>query len=180
MRPRRLNPARRAFTIVEAVAVISILAAVGSVVSMLLYTGSKSYTDAAATAQLQAERPGAMARMMRELRYIPIDQTSSPIIPKINSVTASSITWNTNSSITVSSGQLQMVLNGGTAETLVQNITSLVISTFDDSNAALGATLSGAQCNTIRRIQVQITIARDGATQTLRSRVYLRGLMAGS
>ena len=180
MRLAPIHAARRAFTIVESVAVISILGAIGSVIAVMMFTASRSYTDAAATAQLQAELSAAMARATRELRYIPIDQTSAPVVPKINTVTASSITWNTNSSLSLSSGQLQMVLSGGTPETLLKNVTSFSVSTFDESNAALGASLSGSGCNPIRRIQLQMTISRDRATQTLRSRVFLRGLMDGS
>jgi type II secretory pathway pseudopilin PulG len=172
--------ARRAFTIVEAVATMSILVAVGSVVSGLIYTASRSYTDASFAAQLQAELSVAMSRITRELRYIPIDQTSAPLVPKINSVTASSITWSTNSTISLSSGQVQMVLSGATAEVLLQNVTAFTISTFDETNTALGATLSGAGTGPIRRVQVSITISRNGATQSLTGRTFLRGLMAGS
>jgi type II secretory pathway pseudopilin PulG len=180
MRRTTPHPRPHAFTIVETVAVISILAIIGSIVSAITYTASKSYSDAAFTAQLQAELSAAMARSIRELRYIPIDPNSAPVVPKIDSITASSINWNSNSSLSLSSGSLQLVLNGGTAETLLQNVTSFVVSTYDDSNTALGATLSGSGTNPVRRIQLQMTISRNGATQSLRSRVYLRGLMAGS
>ena len=174
------RPSRRAFTIVEAITVMSILAVIGSVVSSIVYTASRSYADGAFTAQLQGELSAAMARAARELRYIPIDATSSAMVPKIDTVTASSINWNSNSSLSLNSGRLELVLNGAAPEVLLQNVTSLSISAFDESNTALGASLSGAQCYTIRRIQIQFTASRDGVTQTLRSRVFIRGLMSAS
>jgi hypothetical protein len=121
-----------------------------------------------------------MSRIIRELRYIPIDQTSAPVIPKINSVTASSITWGTNSSITFSSGQVQLVLSGGTAEVLLQDVSAVTISTYDETDTALAATLSGSGTNPVRRIQVSISLTRNGVTQSLTGKVFLRGLMAGS
>ena len=180
MSTRTPSRSRRAFTIVEAIATMSILVAIGSVVSGLIFTASRSYTDAAFAAQLQAELSTAMSRITRELRYIPIDQTSAPVIPKINSVTAASITWSTNSSITLNSGQVQLVLLGGTAEVLLQDVTAMTVSTFDETNTALAATLSGSATAPIRRVQVSVTITRNGVSQSLTGRVFLRGLMAGS
>jgi len=178
--PRTTPRARHAFTIVEAVTVISILGAIGSVISGLVFAAARSYADASASAQLQAELSTAMARMMRELRYIPVDPNSAPLVPRIDSVTPASIAWNSNNSLSVNGGQVQLVLAGGAPELLLQNVTVFTISTFDQDDAALGGTLAGSACFPVRRVEVLASISRNGKTETLRSRVFLRGLMAGS
>ena len=159
---------------------MAVLAVVGSVVSSLILTASDSYTRASRVAQLQAELSSAMNRVTRELRWIGIDQNSAPPVPLINSVSATSITWNTNYSVALVSGELRYTPNGGTPVVLAKDVSALTISTFNDTNTALGATLSGAQCYPIRRIQIQFTITRSGVSQSLRTRVYLRALMEGS
>jgi type II secretory pathway pseudopilin PulG len=177
---RTTHRIRHGFTIVEAVAVISILGAIGSVVSGLIFSAARSYADASASAQLQAELSAAMARMMRELRYIPVDPNSAPLVPKIDSVSPGSISWNNNNSLSLSGSQVQLVLSGRSPEVLLQNVTAFTISTFDQDNTALGASISGPGCFPVRRVEVVASISRGGRTETLRSRVFLRGLMAGS
>lgn len=178
MTPKRTT--RRAFTLVEMIATMAVLGAVGSVAGTLVYSATRSYTDAARSAQLQTELSGAMERIVRELRWIGIDPDQAPIVPLINSVSATSITWQTNYSLALVSGELRYTAAGGTHEVLLRDVASLTISTFNDSNTALAATLSGTGCDPIRRIQVQITMTRGGVSQTLRTRVYLRSLMEGA
>ena len=164
----------------EVIATMAVLAVIGSVVSSLVLTASKSYTDASRVAQYQAELSTAMTRVTRELRWIGIDPLSAPVVPLISTVSASSITWNTNYSLALVSGELRYTAAGGTAIALLKDVTAFTLQTYDDSNAALGATLSGAQCYPVRRIQITMTITRNGVSQTLRSKVYLRSLMEGS
>jgi prepilin-type N-terminal cleavage/methylation domain-containing protein len=174
------RPHGSGFTLVETIATMAVLAVVGSIASMLVFNASRSFTDASRTAQLQTELSGAMERATRELRWIGINPDSAPVVPLISSVTATSITWNTSYSLSLVSGELRYVENGAPAIVLLKDVSAMTISTFDESNAALAATLSGSACHPVRRVQVAITITRGGATQTLRSRVFLRSLMEGA
>ena len=114
MRPVNFARKRLAMNSLGSVAPVSPL----SVGSSLILTATDSYTRASRVAQLQAELSNAMNRVTRELRWIGIDQTSAPPIPLINSVTSTSITWNTNYSITLASGELRYTPNGGAAVVL--------------------------------------------------------------
>jgi prepilin-type N-terminal cleavage/methylation domain-containing protein len=172
-RPAAPAPRRPAFTLVETIATMAILAVVGSMASSLVYTAIRSYSDAGMTAQLQDELSVAMERMVRELRGVGLASGT----PDISSVTASSITWNTNSSLTLASGELRYSAAGGAAQVLLTGVTEFSVSAFDESDAAMAGTLSGASCAPVRRIQIQVTIARSGRSQTLRSRIFIRSMM---
>jgi hypothetical protein len=124
----------------EVIATMAVLAVIGSVVSSLVLTASKSYTDASRVAQYQAELSTAMTRVTRELRWIGIDPPEcAPVVPLISSVSASSITWNTNYSLALVSGELRYTAAGGTAIALLKDVTAFTLQTYDDSNAGPGS-----------------------------------------
>ena len=170
---------RRGFTIVETIAVMSILGIVGSVSSLLIYSGVASYRGAAVLAQIHEEEATAMARLAVEFRKIPLDGTAGSMAPQISSVTATSIAWSTSYSLTLSGTQLRLVEAGGATSTLLDNVTAFSIQCYDEGNAALGASLSGAACYPIRRITVSFTVSRQGTTDTLRTKFFIRSTMQG-
>src|SRR5687768_219864 len=95
----------RAFTLVEVLATITIIAAVGSVASVTLVSALDGYIDAATQSQLHSELSIAVDRMDRELRKIARD----PIVagaPNIASVGPTSITWNADYRLSLSAGLL--------------------------------------------------------------------------
>ena len=75
---------------------------------------------------------------------------------------------------------VMLVEDGGAAAVLLSDVSSLAVQTYDESNAALAASLSGAACDDIRRVAVAITIERSGVTETLRTKLFLRCTMAGA
>ena len=168
------------FTLVEMLCALTITALVGSVSTSLIYSGVKSYRNASARAMLHSEISTALDDSFRLLTSIPRDTTAAVVAPAISSVTATSITWNTNSSITLSGSQLMYSEAGATAACLLNNVTSFTIATYDESNAALAATLSGASTRAIRRVEFQATVSRDGVTETLRMRAFIRSTMSGA
>lgn len=170
------SPSRRGFTLVEAITTMVVLAIIGSVTSGMLLSGVTGYRDAATSAQIHAEASAALDRIVRELREVPLDAGA----PDIESVTSNSITWATNSSLTVSGSKLRLSIAGGTAQTLLDSVSSFSVQTYNESNTALSASLSGAGCAPIRRVQLQVTVTRQGVSQTLRTRVFLRRAMEGS
>lgn len=177
--PVPVRRARRGFTIVEAIAVISVLAALGSIASTLIYTSVSGYRNISTQAQLVEEGSTALERLQTELRKIPLDSTASGTAPLISSVTATSMAWNSNYSLSLSGTQLSLTENGGTSSALLNNVSSLTIQCYDESNTALAASLSGSACNSIRRIAITITLTRDSITTTLRTKVFLRSTMSG-
>jgi prepilin-type N-terminal cleavage/methylation domain-containing protein len=170
---------RRGFTLVEAVAAMSIIAALGSVGSAFIYSGISSARNAYASLQLHEEASSALERIVRELRRIPLDGSAGTIAPTISAVTATSISYGTNSSLTLNGGSIVYVDSGTPAATLLSGVTSFDIQCSDESNTPMNASLSGSACYPIRRIQVTITCARDGISETVRTRVFIRGAMKG-
>jgi len=169
----------RGFTIIETIAVMSILAIIGSIASALLYTGVSSYRDASTLGQIHEEEATAMARLAVELRKIPLDPAAGTMAPLISSVTPTSMAWNTNYSLTLSGSQLQFVEAGGAASTLLDNVTDFTITCYDESNAVLAGTLSGNGCYPIRRIKVSFTVSRQGISDSLTTKFFIRSTMQG-
>lgn len=179
MRIQRRHP-RGGFTLIEAIATIVILAALGSVGSSILMTAMNGYTSAAIRAQLHSEESIALDRIIRELRKVPRDTGAGGTAPLIASVTANSLAWNSNYTLSMSSTNLMFVENGGTSRVLLPDVSSFAVQTYDESNVALAASLSGASCYPIRRIQISISMSRYGVTESLRTRLFIRPVMVGS
>ncbi len=175
----RCRPIRRGFTLIELIGTIVILAAVATVSSNILLTAGNSYIDAAGSAQLHNELSMTMDRLVREFRQIDLDNTASGIAPDINSVSSTALTWDTDSSITLNGTVLQLVEAGGSPYTLLTDVSAFSIATFNEDNTALAATLSGDQCDPIRRIEITITQSRYGVQDTLRTRLFVRSTMIG-
>jgi prepilin-type N-terminal cleavage/methylation domain-containing protein len=176
---RRQARVRHGFTLVETIATMTILAAIGSVASFIIYNTMDGYTRASVSAELHSELSVTMDRIIRELRGIPQDSAVSTAAPDINTVTASSITWNTNYTLALSGTNLMYTANGGTARVLLADVTGFAVATYDESNTALAASLSGASCDAIRRVQFTITMQRSGVTESLRSKMFFRSTMIG-
>lgn len=178
--PATAGPTRRGFTLVEAIAAMLIVAVLGSVSSVVIYTAVASYRDASVKAQLHGEASSAYDRLVRALWSIPRDTSASVVAPQVSTVTATSIAWGGNWSLTLSGTQLMLVENGGASKSILNNVTSFTIQTYNESNTALAASLSGAATQAIRRIQLQVTVGREGQTETLRTRVFIRSTMSGA
>ena len=95
----------------------------------------------------------------------------------IVSITASSITWQTNSSLSLSGANLMLSESGGSPRVLLSDVTSFTVQAYDESNSALATSLSGSACHPVRRLRFTLTLQRTGVTHTLRSKVFLRGTM---
>jgi hypothetical protein len=175
--PRRVRG--RGFTLVEALTAMTVTAIVGSVSSAIIFSGVGSYRDAAARSQIHEESSTALARLGIELRQIPLSSSAGTMAPQISSVTPTSMAWSTNYSLSLSGTQLMFTEAGGSAAVLLNNVTSFSLQCFDESNAAMSASLSGAACYPIRRIRVSVTISRDGQTDSLASKFFIRSTAQG-
>lgn len=180
MSPRKSTIRRCGFTLIEMIATIVILAAIGTVASNILLTASDGYLRVSTGSQMTSELSMAMDRLVREFRQIDLDDDAAAEIgPDINSITASSITWHTNYSLTWTGTALELVENGGAAQTLLTNVKGFSIRAYDESNTAMAVSLAGDSCDDIRRLQMTITMQRYGAQAAQRSKVFIRSTMAG-
>ncbi len=174
------TPSRpRGFTLVETIAVMFLLAVIGSISSALIYSGVSSYRDASTLGQIHEEEATAMARLAVELRKIPLSTTAGTMAPMISDVTPTSIAWNTNYTLSLVGAQLQLVEAGGAASILLDDVSALTITCYDESNNPMAATLSGAACYPIRRIAVSFTVQRHGISDSLRTKFFIRSAMQG-
>lgn len=169
----------RGFTLIESIAAIVVLAVLGSITSLLILAAVDGYSDAATSAQLHGEASIALDRAVRELRKIELDSAAAGVAPNISSVTATSIAWEPNSSLSLSGAQLLFVDNGAAAAVLLADVSALSIATYDESNTALAASLTGDQCDPIRRVALDVTLQRHGVSETLRTKVFIRSTLSG-
>lgn len=179
--PRRSMVAsgRRGFTLVEVITTMVIVAIIGVVSSTLLLSAVERYHAAATRAELVNAASAAMERITVTLRDIPQRVSVTPSVPSISAVTANSITWDGGMSLAISGTSVRLTINGDST-TLAEHVSAFEVTVFDKDNAAMDASLSGGACNSIRRVQITLTLSRDGVSETLRSRVFLRCMMSGA
>ncbi len=174
---------RRGFTFVESMATIVVLGVLGSTASFLILDSVDDYTDAALSAQLHAEMSVALDRAMREIRKIELDTTATDVAPDITVMTAASLQWEDGSGnayqLVKVGSELQLAMAGGALATLLTDVTALTIFIFDEDNADL-ITCAGATCDDVRRVSVDVTTQRNGVTEALRFKAFIRSTMSGA
>lgn len=181
MSPRVPTRARRAFTLIELILVMSVLGIVGLTISIVMPTAVVASRDHTVRTQLLEEASTTLERMAIELRAIPLDTAVLPTIaPKISSVTSTSLNWNTNWALSLSGTNLMLTASGGASTLLQPDVSAFSIVCYNESNTALASSLTGSACYPIRRIQVSITLTRTGVSQSLRSRFFVRSCVSGA
>ena len=165
-------------------ATIVVLGVLGSTSSYLILDSVDDYTDAATSAQLHVEISIALDRAMREVRKIELDSFAAGIAPDITNMTATLLQWEDSSANAYQLGkvgsELQLEVAGGGMSTLLTDVTSLSISIFDESNADIGPTCAGAACDAVRRVVFDVTAQRNGVSESLRFKVFIRSTMSGA
>lgn len=174
------RPHRRAFSLIETIAAMVVVSVVGTLTSGIIYTSVNSYRDASTRAQLHNDCSACFDRLTKLLWSIPRDSSASVVAPLISNVSSTSIAWNSNWTLALSGTQLMLTENGGTARPILENVTSFSITCYDESNNSLANPISGTATQSIRRIQLQVTVTRQGLSETLRARAYIRSLMTGA
>jgi prepilin-type N-terminal cleavage/methylation domain-containing protein len=170
---------RRAYTLVELVATIVVLAIVGSISSFMVFNSTQGYREATVTAQLHAEASVAFDRVVRELRKMDLDDAAAGTAPDIESIDTSSITWNDNSTLALSGTDLMYTESGGTPAVLLGDVSAFTLQAFDESESTVVLPAAAAACDPIRRLSAEITVTRAGVSETLRTRLFLRATMEG-
>jgi prepilin-type N-terminal cleavage/methylation domain-containing protein len=180
--PAARHPRPRAgFTLVEAIAAMAVLGLLGGLSGSLLARAVEAYRGVAVQSSLHADLAAALDRADRALREIP--SPAGDGVPGISGVTASGIEWDDgagDASLSLVGGALMLATGGDAPTAILEGVAEFSVQCYDESNAAMAASLSGAACEPIRRVQVTITASRGDATDTIRTRVFLRCTMQGS
>ena len=156
-----------------------ILGTLGAVVSSIIFRAVQDYATVSAGSQVQFDLSSAMDRVDRELREIAL-KAGGGVRPDITSVNPTAIIFATSKSFALSGTQLLFTDSAGGPLPLLDNVSAFNVQAFDQSNASLGASVSGAACDNIRRLLVTITVTRAGATDSLRTKIFLRNTMSGA
>ncbi len=171
---RRPPGSRRAFTLIEAIATMVVLAVVSAVLSGVVWAAVRSFDEGAEAARMHSEASIAMERMTRDLRAIPLAASGTP---DISSVAESSITWDAATrSLSLVGDELVLTVDG-TPAVLLSDVRGFQVRAFDASNAPLATTLSGAATEPVRRLSLELTTARGRASASVRTKVFLRCMM---
>ena len=174
---------RRGFTLIEAVSSIVLLSILGTFGSMIILNSTEGYIDASTGSQLHAELSISLDRIVRELRKIDLDSGAAGVAPDIDTVTSTSIAWRDTDgdaySLSLSGANLLLAVNGGASNILLSDVTAFSLNTYDESNVQLSASLTGASCDPIRRVEISITLTRQSVSETLGTKLLIRSTMSG-
>lgn len=170
----------RAFTLVEAVAAITIMSVIGLLTTFVFAESLDGYADASTRGGLHLELSVSLDQVARELRSIPLDQASPTPVPDISNVDASSIDFGAAGSLKLIGNDLVLARSGETPATILSGVVALDVAAFDESNVVLSLPRTGTACDPIRRLSITITAEQTGVFETLRTRVFIRSLIAGA
>ncbi len=189
MNVRFHHPRRRGgFTLIEALATITVLSILGSMASFLIVDAVDGYVGAVTSAQLHAELAIALDRLTREIRKIDNDETAGPTDPDIDSVTQvgleDAMTWTDSLDRTYSlsksgSDLMLKVESEAAAAVLLSDVTAFAISVYDQDDGVIAGDISNGACDPIRRVLLDVTLSRQNVTESLRSKVFIRSTMSG-
>ncbi len=174
---------RRGFTLIEAITTIVLLSILGMFGSLIILNNTEGYIDASTRSQLHAELSISLDRIVRELRKIKLDSGAAGVAPDIDTVTSTSIAWRDTDgdaySLSLSGSNLLLAVNGAASNILLSDVTAFSLNTYDESNVQLSASLTGASCDPIRRVELSITMTRQGVSETLGTKLLIRSTMSG-
>jgi len=168
----------RGFTLMELIATMTMLSAIGTAAAFILFTALDGYTAASVQADLYRRASSALDRITRELREIPLD-AGGGVAADIDEVAVDRIEWSGGSEIALLGSTLWLNTTGEN-HLMLEDVAGVTLTAFDADRTAVGLPTSGGGCDAIRRIGVEITLSRNGESASLRSMVFLRCTMAGS
>ncbi|MBL0869505.1 MAG: prepilin-type N-terminal cleavage/methylation domain-containing protein [Phycisphaerales bacterium] len=179
--PKSTRHARAAgFTLVELICVTVILGALGAVTAGVISRAAAAMADSSVSARLCDEAGSAMELITRQLRSIPGKPGSSPAAVDISAMTAGSIQYAPSSSIALNGTQVIFSENGATAMPIANNVTQLLFEPMDNTGALITMPVNATTLLSVQRVRVTLTLQRGSRTETLRTTVFPRCLLAGA
>jgi prepilin-type N-terminal cleavage/methylation domain-containing protein len=173
----------RGFTLIETMATVVVLGTLATFATVMLVDTVDSYQKAAMQAQLHSELATALDRVAREVRRIGLDPDEPGDKPHITGFTnTTQILWEDDSNASwglILSGDDLSLRVTGTSYQLLDDVASFTVTAYDEDDTQLAAVLAGAQLHPIRRIGVDLTMTRDGVSQSLATKVFLREFVEG-
>jgi len=184
-RPNRFVRSQRAghgFTLIEVTVVITVLAVIGSIVSVLMSRVAVAYHDVTVQAELHVVASSALDRIVRECRNIDSNDDGGTLHPDIDSAGTETLAWESGRSIALSGIEVLLNADGTNTDVLVGEVSSFSFDYFDESNNSLlsGTSVPSGQLENIRRISINLTLTRLGRDEVLHTRVCLRSMMSGA
>ena len=188
---RRISTARgrsgrRGFTLIELVTSMSVGVIICGVAGSLLWNASRQRAEVSARGELVDMSSAAVEVMLRYIREIPQDECPGGPAPcllgnaQIALASATEIRFG-SIGFRYNSGnrRLEMSNDGGTSwPPLVTDVSGLTFSYFNQTAAQLTSfPLPQADREDVRRIVVDLQLARGGESAHLRTSVYLRSFM---
>jgi prepilin-type N-terminal cleavage/methylation domain-containing protein len=180
------RPRRHAFTLIEMISVIVVLTVLGSLGAAILGEVGRQYRDNALIAELHTEASVALDRIVREVRSIPAD-SDAPVAGSadIRYATTTELRWGEAMHLRLSGTELEWSEDLATYQPLLTNVTDFELQFHDEDDAPLltgpGDELLEGEDDTLgaRRVSISITVSREGGSETLSTKVFLRAAMAG-
>lgn len=180
-KPGTKRSARRAgFTLVELICVTVILGAIGAVTAGVISRAAAAMTDSSVSARLCDEAGSAMELITRQIRSIPGKANSSPAAADITAMTSASIQFAPSSSIALVGSQVMFSENGSAAMPIANNVTQLLFEPMNNTGAPIALPLNPATLPSVQRVRVTLTLQRGARTETLRTTIFPRCLLAGA
>jgi len=167
------------FTLVEAVAAITIIATLGVLTSGLVLRATEGFRQGATQAALHAEASSALEPVVRAVSAV---RARAEGAPDLVALTADSLSWNGDAgvgSVSLSGAGLVLSVDGEPATVLAERATALSIRAFDENGSNLGSPLSAGALDAVRLVEFTLTCSDGEHAETLRTRVFIRSMSFG-
>ena len=160
---------RRGFSLLELLLVVSLISIFVGAMQESVVVGLRAVNAADERELIRQQAASALDRIIREINLADdVDVAQSARfrfdIPSTNNI-----------NYVYSSGTLSRD-TGGSAQVVLNNITSWDFNYYDTTGAALSEPVAGASEDTIRVVQMTVTVTRDAETLTLTNAAYLRNM----
>lgn len=184
MRASNAQPRRtqRAFTLVEVICTMAVLAVIGVLSSRLIFAASDQYLAAASRSAIGAELAATMELLATHIRQIPPKTGVSPTQADLGAISSTSLAWvgaDGVARVIARSGSTLAITEGAATYTLLADVSSFAVRTFDEANTLLPSSLAAGATAAVRRIELSVTVTRQGEAETLRSKFFLRCTVEG-